>query len=142
MAKDNEIQGLDKALKRLQDLEKKSNRKYLNQAARAGAAEIRKVARANAKMIDDPSTALAIHKNVKSQRRKRTPKNRIEYEVGIDTEGKGGDTFYWWWVEFGTRHTAPNPFMLPALEQSQAKAQKAFVDKLNESIDKELARGT
>lgn len=49
----------------------------------------------------------------------------------------GGDTFYWRFLEFGTKKMGAHPFMLQALESNQQQATDKFIDSLNRWLDKQ-----
>lgn len=139
----------------MKNTDKAINRKVFVAAARAGARVIAKDVIRNARRIDDKETALSIEKNVsvqfagraakygdvfmrvgilggansKKERKKRKYKRNGSYtEKTINyAEGKGGDTFYWRFVEFGTKRSRAKPFMIPAMNSSKSKVMNAFV---------------
>ena len=61
--------------------------------------------------------------------------------VGI-TKGRGAkhDAFYWHMVEFGTVHSAPNPFMTRAYERARNYSETLLPRHLGRQILKSMAR--
>lgn len=56
--------------------------------------------------------------------------------AGKGKANPGGDTFYWRFLEFGTKKMSAHPFMLQALESNQQQATDKFIDSLNRWLDK------
>lgn len=114
---------------------------------RKGANLVRDAAKANAKRLDDPATAEDIAANIavrtSSSYYRRT--GDVMFRVGVRggaatyandrwnrakrragktyrTDGSkgnpGGDTWYWRFLEFGTRISPAKPFLRPALENN------------------------
>ena len=50
----------------------------------------------------------------------------------------GGDTFYWRFVEFGTKYVAARPFMRPAFDQNTQTATDATAVELSAGLDRLL----
>ena len=124
---------------------------------------LRDQAIANAKLIDDPKTKKKnIYKNIKTQVRKTRKKTNVRFRLGIDKKREfwamhkrriqvvagvrkktpnpfygtlqKGATPYWSFVELGTRHSKPKPFMLPALNQKG----RATTNKFNQIFLREI----
>jgi len=53
-------------------------------------------------------------------------------------ENKGGDTYYWRYLEFGTSKMAARPFMRPALESSKDAVMDEFFNEMTKVIDRAL----
>lgn len=120
------LQGLQELEKKLQKLGELEARKALNRGITKGGAEIRKAARANAKRLDNKLTQEQIFKNVTSKKwRVKKGRKYLGVSVGINKDGKGGDTYYWRFLEFGTKNMAAKPFLMPALKQAQGAALEA-----------------
>lgn len=120
------LQGLQELEKKLSKLGELEARRALNQGITKGGAEIRKAARANAKQLDDKLTPEQIFKNVTSKKwRVKKGRKYLGVSVGINKEGKGGDTYYWRFLEFGTSKIAAKPFLGPALDQTKNAAIEA-----------------
>lgn len=120
------LQGLQELEKKLNKLGELEARRALNRGITKGGAEIRKAARANAKQLDDKLTPEQIFKNVTSKKwRVKKGRKYLGVSVGINKEGKGGDTYYWRFLEFGTSKIAAKPFLEPALTQTKNAAIEA-----------------
>lgn len=135
-------------------------------ALRAGARTIMEAAKAGANRIDDPATAENIAKNIttrnfsksaedhmggvgvqigvkggakeyantKLNRRKR--RVGAAYETGGVSSNPGGDTWYWRFLEFGTRKMSARPFMRPAFDNHQASVLSAIVASLQRAVNR------
>lgn len=150
-----ELQGLDALRKKLraipQDLQKKGFRSAMRKAANL----VRDAAKANAKGLDNPETGERIADNVAVRFSPKEYKRDgdIVFRVGIlggarkpDVDGKlrvkqkGGPTWYWRFLEFGTSAIAARPFMRPALSQNASAATDAAVAAMNKEIDKAVRK--
>lgn len=80
----------------------------------------------------------------KSARRRSRNGTRSLGQLGeIEGRGKenpGGDTYYWRFVEFGTKRTRAQPFMRPALEGNIDQATNAFVTEYQKALDRAIRR--
>lgn len=63
-----------------------------------------------------------------------------EVTSGIAIIGVDKAAFYAHFVEFGTSHSTPRPFMRPAWESGKIQAAESIKDILKEEIDKAVAR--
>lgn len=55
----------------------------------------------------------------------------------------GGDTFYWRYLEFGTRYMSKkDAFMLPAMLESKKAAEDTFVKEYGKKLDRLLMKST
>ena len=138
MANQFSIDGMDDILKKLEELANAEQSKALKAGLTKGAAEVRKAARANAKALDDTTTDEKIFQNIKSlQWKVKKGRKYLGRSVGVDNKtGSGGDTYYWRFLEFGTKRTRAKPFLLPALESEQNKALEAMTEGAQAMIDK------
>lgn len=132
------IDGMGDILKKLEELANAEQSKALKAGLTKGAAEVRKAARANAKALDDTTTDEKIFQNIKSiQWKVKKGRKYLGRSVGVDSKnGSGGDTYYWRFLEFGTKRTTAKPFLLPALESQKDKALEAMKDGAQAMIDK------
>lgn len=132
------IEGLEELYKTLSKLDDLAATKALNRGMTRGAAALRSQARRNAKAVDDPSTPEAIYKNTTSRRwRVKKGKKYLGASVGVMSgNGKGGDTFYWRFLEFGTKKMAARPFLEPALKQSKSKSIENIKQGAEQAISK------
>ena len=55
-------------------------------------------------------------------------------------KAKGIDTFYWRFVEFGTKYMAARPFLRPALHDNVARVIEAMRARLEKGVDREVRR--
>lgn len=159
-----DLQGADELSKKLKDLSSKMQKRGVKRAARKSMAVVRNAARQNAKGLDDPKTAQRLWKNIiiKAKvlengdvltsvavkggvsRYANTDANvrrgiaGKKYETRGDKKNAGGDTFYWYWVEFGTSHAPAKPFLRPALRQNIQAVTDGFLSELNEEIAKAI----
>ncbi|MDM1718046.1 HK97-gp10 family putative phage morphogenesis protein [Acinetobacter towneri] len=145
------ISGMDEVerkLKRLGNLRLSKN--AARRAARKAMALVRDDARTRAKNIDDPETAEKIWKNITVGAGKTRDVNSIVMRVGVrggasfsnpnPPNTSGGDTRHWRWVELGSVHNPPTPFMRPALQNNIQAVTNSFAENFNKEIDKELAK--
>lgn len=145
------IEGLDEVqekLKRLGNprLVKNATRRSMRKAM----AIVRDAARSSAKGIDDPQTAEKIWKNIAIAAGKTRNPNQVVMRVGVrggasfsnpnPPNTSGGDTRHWRWLEFGSVHNPPTPFMRPALQNNIQAVTNSFAENFNKEIDKELAK--
>lgn len=136
-------------------LEKVSNdmvNKGGRSALRSAANVIRKEAKLNAERIDDPNTPEKIADNIAVRWDRDTFRKtgNPAFKVGVlggakkggkkSGAGKGGDTFYWRFLEFGTAKMAAKPFMRPAMDAKQQEAVDKFVEAYKKQLDKVLKK--
>ena len=145
------IEGLDEVQEKLKRL---GNPRLMKNAARRSMrkamAIVRDAARANAKGLDDPETAEKIWKNIAIAAGKTRNPNEVVMRVGVrggasfsnknPPNTSGGDTRHWRWLEFGSAHNPPTPFMRPALQNNIQAVTNSFAENFNKEIDKELAK--
>jgi HK97 gp10 family phage protein len=145
------IEGLDQVQEKLKRL---GNPRLMKNAARRSArkamAIVRDSARNAAKGIDDPETAERIWKNIAIAAGKTRNPNEVVMRVGVrggasfsnpnPPNTSGGDTRHWRWLEFGSVHNPPTPFMRPALQNNIQAVTNSFAENFNKEIDKELAK--
>ena len=145
------IEGLDEVQEKLKRL---ANPRLMKSAARRSMrkamAIVRDSARNAAKGIDDPQTSEKIWKNIAIAAGKTRNQNEVVMRVGVrggasfsnpnPPNTSGGDTRHWRWLEFGSVHNPPTPFMRPALQDNIQAVTNSFAENLNKEIDKELAK--
>ena len=145
------IEGLDEVQEKLKRL---ANPRLMKNAARRSMrramAIVRDAARSGAKNIDDPQTAEKIWKNIAIAAGKTRNPNEVVMRVGVrggasfsnknPPNTPGGDTRHWRWLEFGSVHNPPTPFMRPALQNNIQAVTNSFAENFNKEIDKELAK--
>lgn len=146
------LQGVDELNAKLkainEDLKFKGGKLALRRAANFIADKVRQYEKS---FIDDPKTPEDISKNISVQfgRKRFKATGDLMFRVGVQggailndgkKAGKGGYTFYWRFIEFGTEQIAAHPFMRPALKNNDFKAAQIFVHEYKRSIDKTLKR--
>ncbi|MBC3411283.1 HK97 gp10 family phage protein [Pseudomonas sp. SWRI51] len=146
------LQGAKPIIETMLGLAPKLRRKGLRKAARQAMNVVRDDARARAKAIDDPETAEKIWKNIVTQESGRQGRSEggVVMKVGIrggagsnqhskDAGGNpGGDTRHWRYLEFGTQHTPPAPFMRPAFSNNFTAVTDRFIQVLGQEVDAAL----
>lgn len=132
---DKSLTNLTKKLKQLND---KALTKETTKALRKGANAFKREIVKNAKQLDNSKTQNAIWRNVAIRSKKQTKKSSIGVYVGIlggaregknKGIGKGGDTWYWRFLEFGTSKMPARPFFRTAID-NPATQQKALQETL------------
>ena len=145
------IEGLDEVQEKLKRL---GNPRLMKNAARRSMrkamAIVRDAARSGAKSIDDPQTSEKIWKNIAIAAGKTQNPNEVIMRVGVrggasfsnpnPPNTSGGDTRHWRWLEFGSVHNPPTPFLRPALQNNIQAVTNSFAENFNKEIDKELAK--
>ena len=150
-------------LDRLATLPDKLQKKGAVRASRAAMKVALNAARAAARALDDPDTPERIWKNLAVQNSPRqgrrvggvvmrldvrggarqyadTRENRRKGRVGHshatggDKGNPGGDTWYWRFLELGTRGIDPKPFLIPALEDNAGAIETLLADSLEREI--------
>lgn len=153
---DFSITGLESLLGKLEAITYDMKRKGGRTALRRAAQVVCDAAAENAKRIDDPETAAAIHANIALRWSGRLFKRTgdLGFRVGVlggaripkskkkgeEPGGPGGDTRYWAFVEFGTSDTAAHPFMRSALADNIDLATNTFVTEYEKAIDRAIKR--
>lgn len=89
-------------------------------------------AKARAQRIDNPQTPQNIALNIAITENKayfnETGSTMVSVGVRKSKRGqRGGNTFYWWWVELGTSRIRAQPFMRNALAQNQQAVFAEFL---------------
>ena len=145
------ITGVNTIVDRLSQLPTKVQRREARRAARRGAVVFRDAIRRNADRLDDPASKEKIAKNIAVQESRRQGKieGGIVMRAGVmggarksaQKAGKGlpgGDTFYWRFVEFGTKFVSARPFMRPAFATNTQAATDATAIELSAGLDRLL----
>lgn len=146
------LQGLKAATDKMAGLAPKLRRSGLRKAARQAMNIVRDDAKARARAIDDPETAEKVWKNIITQESARQGRREggVVMRVGVrggassnqhsqDASGNpGGDTRHWRYLEFGTKHNPPAPFMRPAFSTNVNAVTERFVQVFVQEIDAAL----
>lgn len=145
---------------RLAEIPRDMRSKTAQSAAGKAMKIVTNAAKANALKINDPATAKNISSNItqrpSSKYRKRT--GDVMIRVGVlggarnyeaygelktgksASENPGGDTFYWRFIEFGTKNIKARPFMRPALEENLSQVTDKFAEEVNKGIDRVIRK--
>ncbi|MBS3183753.1 HK97 gp10 family phage protein [Pseudomonas sp. PCH44] len=146
------LQGLKAATDKMVGLAPKLRRSGLRKAARQAMNIVRDDAKARARALDDPETAEKVWKNIVTQESARQGRREggVVMKVGVrggassnqhsqDASGNpGGDTRHWRYLEFGTKHNPPAPFMRPAFSTNVNAVTERFVQVFGQEIDAAL----
>lgn len=146
------LQGLKAATDKMVGLVPKLRRSGLRKAARQAMNIVRDDAKARARALDDPETAEKVWKNIVTQESARQGRREggVVMKVGVrggassnqhsqDASGNpGGDTRHWRYLEFGTQHNPPAPFMRPAFSTNVNAVTERFVQVFVQEIDAAL----
>lgn len=152
-------------IRRLSALPDKLQKKGAVRASRLAMRVALNAAKAAARGFDDPASAERIWRNVAIQNSSRqgkriggvvmrlgvmggakqyanTRQNRRQQRVGqtYKTAGSknnpGGDTWYWRFLELGTRRTSAQEFLVPALQQNAQLIEGLLAEYLEREIEK------
>jgi HK97 gp10 family phage protein len=156
---DVKFTGLEELRGKLQELSKDIQFKGGRYALRKAAQVVRDAARANAMRIDDPGTSESIAKNITERWNGRLNKatGDLGFRIGVaggakgyaaasgEVQGKGkgnpgGDTFYWRFVEFGTKNAAARPFLRPAMTENTQAATDEFIKQYDKAAERAIRR--
>ena len=151
MSAEFNIEGLDEVQEKLKRLgSPRLMKNATRRSMRKAMAIVRDAARSGAKGIDDPQTAEKIWKNIATAAGKTRNPSQVVMRVGVrggasfsnpnPPNTSGGDTRHWRWLEFGSVHNPPTPFMRPALQNNIQAVTNSFAEDFNKEIDKELAK--
>lgn len=126
--------GYPEVMRRLQAMANPTKAKtYASKASKLALNPMYKEARLNMKMLDDKTTPEKIWRNVSLRNRKRT-KGTVGARIGVRGGAKeykggglaGGDTFYWRFLEFGTKKIRARSPMRRAFQHNTRAAEKDF----------------
>jgi HK97 gp10 family phage protein len=119
-------------LKALDEMPEKMQNQILNFGTRKGAVVVQEAAKTLAPV---DTGALRDGIKIKKMPKRKTPKDRVIYQVGLLPH-----VFYGMFVEFGTKFQAAQPFMTPASERIQEvlDAVKRFTVQKFDNVMKKL----
>lgn len=131
------ISGLNDILKTFGKLPENVKRRALRRGIAAGAEVYRIGAIQNAIGIDNKDTTKqSIWKNIRNVygvKRSRLSRQLVQM-VTVRNTKRGGDTFYWRFVEFGTSHNRAQPFMGPAFDSLSAEATREAAEETSRQL--------
>ena len=126
----SDIKGLKDLAKNSDKLKKNFASTTLRTALRNAAAPVRRKARANVP-VDEGDLKRAIAINAKVDR---------SGEGYADVGFRPDQAFYGGFVELGTSKQQAQPYLRPALDESEGEIRGAFIGALNKTIEKALGR--
>lgn len=135
------ITGLKEMVQTLEKLGDEIRDRDMNYATRKGAQSLQKLAQARA-----PRDSGRLADNIVVRKDKDTIFDS-EYYVGVRTVGKADNprnSFYAYFVEYGTEYMPAQPFMRPAWDSGRTGAMAEFKDRIGARIRKrknQMARG-
>lgn len=141
------MRGSEELLKTLEKMRLNAVKKHARRAAKKALAPVKSDAIENAKQIDDPNTREKIYQNIQIQTGKTKDKNEVKYRVGVKggakqngvkKRGRGGDTFYWRFVELGTATIPAIPFLRRALAANIEASTEIFGQEMWKGIQEEI----
>ena len=126
------LKGADELSAKFKTLSQEVQRKIAVPAAKAAMDVVLKDAIQRASAIDDPRTIPDISKNIALVEDtgyfNETGSTKVSVGVRKTKRGqRGGNTFYWWWVELGTSRNRAQPFLRNALGQNQQAVFQEFL---------------
>lgn len=138
-----------KGEKELKENLKKLTDKQARSAYRTSARNAMKVveddATSRARAIDDPSSPTSIYENISMRASYSSRDEEITVRVGVEGgaryqrgDKRRGLTTYFRFVELGTQHSPPTPFLRPALQSNQREVLNAFIEELDKSIRRRI----
>jgi HK97 gp10 family phage protein len=136
---------------RLSKLPDKLQKKGARKASRDAMNLVRNVARAAARGLDDSDSPQVIWRNIATQESARGGRRigGVVMRVGVrggaqyseslaqkSADNPGGYTWYWRFLEHGTKRTNKQEFLLPALEDNAQKVEALLAEYLEREIEK------
>lgn len=126
------LKGADELSRIFKTLPQEMQRKIVVPAAKEAMDVVLRSAKDKADRIDDPTTPNYIPLNIALLEDKKffadTGSTKVSVGVRKTKRGqRGGNSFYWWWVELGTSRNRAQPFMRNALNQNQQAVFQEFL---------------
>jgi len=126
------LKGADALSAKFKGLTEEMRRNVVTPAAKDAMDIVLIDAKDRASRIDDPETANFIPANLAMVERKALGEElgAVVISVGVRMRKKGqkgGNTFYWWWVELGTEKNRAKPFLRPALANNREQLFQEFL---------------
>lgn len=126
------LKGADDLVKKFRTLPQELQRQIVVPAAKEAMGIVLADAKLRADAIDDPTTFPDISKNMALIEDKKffeeTGSTKISVGVRKTRKGvRGGNTYFWWYLELGTSRIRARPFMRNALNQNQQAVFQEFL---------------
>ena len=130
-----EVEGAKELNRTLADIMPAEARRIARRSVVAVAKKVRDTARQNA-----PRAGGTLRKAIRSAKRK-AGRDEANAAVHVTTGNEArNDAFYWFFVEFGTRKQAAQPFIQPTIKEWEPKAPSAFADEWWGQFQKEMEK--
>jgi len=125
------VTGADEIISSLRSLSENTLSQVVWPAAVEAASVIRDAAIENAHAyVDDPATRQYIPANIVMRRRIKRGKEEGAAIVSVGVlrgmAGTGNNTWYWWWLELGSRYTRPRSYLRKAAFHNIDKVFSTF----------------
>lgn len=135
------VEGLKELDARLRSLGPRLARQGLRAAVNAGAQVIKKAAQGFAPVLTGRLKRKAIYvRRAKELSRIGSENYVVAVRTGRKQQKKDQDAYYWWFVEFGTKKMAAQPFLRPAFETKKNEAFQHIRSKLADWIAKNAGK--
>lgn len=126
------LTGADELSAKFRELSQGMRTKVAVPAAKDAMELVMNEAKDRADRIDDPATRNQISSNIAMIEQKKLGEELGAAIVSVGVKKsrsgqRGGNTFYWWYVELGTEHSASFPFMRGALASKREEVFKEFL---------------
>lgn len=126
------LTGADALSAKFRELPEQLRAKVALPAAKDAMAIVLSDAKDRASRLDDPETSNFLPKNIALVERKKlgAELGAVIVSVGVRKTKfgqRGGNTFYWWWVELGTEHSRAQPFLRNSLSLNRMAVFKEFL---------------
>ena len=126
------LTGADELSRVFKTLPQEMQRQVVVPAAKEAMQIVLNDAKDRADRIDDPATPNYVPLNLAMIEDKKffgeTGATKLSVGVRQTKRGqRGGNTFYWWWVELGTSRNRAQPFMRNALAENRQQVFQEFL---------------
>jgi len=139
------LQGSKDVLRRMNDLKETQIVTVMRTAGRKAMQTVLDDAKRNASQIDDSETQLSITDNLAMRTSYKRSTGDLVIKVGVigGARYRRGDkeqglTTYWRYVEFGTEHSAAQPFLRPAMDDNQQQLFSNFIAEVKAGLNRRL----
>jgi HK97 gp10 family phage protein len=139
------LQGSKDVLRRMNELKETQIVTVMRTAGRKAMQTVLDDAKRNASQIDDSETQLSITDNLAMRTSYKRSTGDLVIKVGVigGARYRRGDkeqglTTYWRYVEFGTEHSAAQPFLRPAMDDNQQQLFSNFISEVKAGLNRRL----
>lgn len=157
----NNQNGMRQWVNDFNQLDNRIRKKIMTASARKGLNETLKEARKEARRLNDPNSSNDISKNLAIIFKSKSNRRNGDFELMLGvlggsknpnqqnttrqrgnrrtrqyaTGGRGGSTYYWRFLEFGTRKMQARPFMIKSFIRTQTKVIEVFCSTFEQKIN-------